>query len=478
VTWRTLESAPPEVVSRLPAEAAIRLGAVPYASDRGSLRVAFQDPSNLAALDEAAAILRKRVVPGIVLEVHLFRAHRKFYGRRIPPEFRAVVEKLQRGSSPAPPAPRSRTNLDFRAPDLLAFERRASPSNASPPPGTRRASTERPARRIPVSARAGLPPPPDLYGPEPVEPGAATASDFGASAQKQTAAAARGRAEETSPLRPAPLAGPAPQPRLEESLVGEVESLSEWVGDALGRFQAMGLAGELRAGAVPEIRRIPSLRPRADQGAEKPRTSAIAPAASVSAAPVSRPGREVSGMWRSSLLAEEENGAVSGMWTGLPAEDSGLEAASREELARAAVETYLADFPRVLFLESGKSGIAAWRGRGEGLPQRVTELRIATYERSAFRLVLRSGTPHFGPLERELWPRSFAKILGPVPPDCAIFPIRVGEEVAAFLYADRLGEPLADRDFGALAQTAVWAGKALSRILSIPARSVAAPSSE
>ena len=75
--------------------------------------------------------------------------------------------------------------------------------------------------------------------------------------------------------------------------------------------------------------------------------------------------------------------------------------------------------------------------------------------------------PHFGAIDRvrvaaRLSPRSSAR----TPPDCAIFPIRVLDGIAAFLYADRLGSPMQYEDFALIARAAAaTAAGVLSRFL-------------
>src|SRR5437588_1966139 len=63
VDWLTLSAAPIEIVRLLSSAHAARLAAIPYELEKGALRVAFVNPSNLAAIDEVSAITGKRVVP-------------------------------------------------------------------------------------------------------------------------------------------------------------------------------------------------------------------------------------------------------------------------------------------------------------------------------------------------------------------------------------------------------------------------------
>ncbi len=80
----------------LPERAAVRLAAIPYALEGRGVRVAFKNPSNLAAVDEVSAVTNRPVVPAVISEVRLLQAFHLFYGRPIPIEFRSVLNKLER----------------------------------------------------------------------------------------------------------------------------------------------------------------------------------------------------------------------------------------------------------------------------------------------------------------------------------------------------------------------------------------------
>lgn len=100
VGWETLSAANPTAVALLPAARAIRLNAIPYAFEKKALRVAFLEPSNIAAIDEVAAITGHRVIPAVASEVRLMQAHEKFYGRVISLQFWNIIKRLD-----APPRP-------------------------------------------------------------------------------------------------------------------------------------------------------------------------------------------------------------------------------------------------------------------------------------------------------------------------------------------------------------------------------------
>jgi type II secretion system (T2SS) protein E len=136
VTWSEVLKSPPHIVRLLPERAAIRLAAIPYALEGRGARVAFKNPSNLAAVDEVSALTGRPIVPAVISEVRLLQALHLFYGRPIPIEFRSVLHKLERneerrGDRPKPPAA-------------------AAPSPAPVPPDMTVAPQEKPAtpRRV------------------------------------------------------------------------------------------------------------------------------------------------------------------------------------------------------------------------------------------------------------------------------------------------------------------------------------------
>ncbi len=96
VPWGSLSCASPAAVHLLSGEQAIRIGAMPYATDKKTVHVAFANPSNLAAVDEVAAITKRRVVPAVTTEVRLLQAHQRFYARPIPIPVWTILQKLDR----------------------------------------------------------------------------------------------------------------------------------------------------------------------------------------------------------------------------------------------------------------------------------------------------------------------------------------------------------------------------------------------
>jgi type II secretion system (T2SS) protein E len=95
VTSEMLANVPLDIVRMLPAQHALRLNALPYALFRSSIRAAFVNPSDLDVIDRVTAITGRRCVPGVVTELRLLQAHRRYYGRSIPLEFRRLIRRSE-----------------------------------------------------------------------------------------------------------------------------------------------------------------------------------------------------------------------------------------------------------------------------------------------------------------------------------------------------------------------------------------------
>ncbi len=143
VTWPDILKTPPQVVRLLGERAAVRLGAVPYSLEGRGVRVAFKNPSNLAAVDEVSAVTGRPVIPAVISEVRLLQAFNLFYGRPIPLEFRGVLNKLERNEERR----LYRTHATKQAPLALAgrFVNSGSASRVIPiAPGAPAADAARP----------------------------------------------------------------------------------------------------------------------------------------------------------------------------------------------------------------------------------------------------------------------------------------------------------------------------------------------
>ena len=318
--WAALSRATPEALRCLPAQQAIRLGAVPYALEGGNLRIAFRNPSDLAAIDQASQISGRRVLPSTTTEVRLALALHQFYGHPLPFQFKPVIQKLERRKT-MPPVKRVA----------------AAPADAVP--------------------GAGLPLPP---------------------------------------------------------IPGNIPLNSDGPG----------------AAAV----------------AEPAHSYSVSRAESVAIVPIEIP--------EFPLLQGSDP-------AGLPPA-----ARSRDEILGRVLEILLLYYPRVILLGAGKSDLTGWAGRGPGLTgETVAAIRIPRTEENVLVDVAKSGTPHFGPVARERYPRALAAVLGRETCDCAVFPISVLGTVAGLLYADRLGEPMPSEDAAGLARGAESAANLLSGFL-------------
>jgi hypothetical protein len=145
VTWSEILKSPPHVVRLLPERAAIRLAAIPYALEGRGARVAFKNPSNLAAVDEVSALTGRPIVPAVISEVRLLQALHLFYGRPIPIEFRSVLNKLERNEERRGDRPRPAADAPAPTASVPDMTEAPAPSAAPAPPRRTRAT------RIPIS---------------------------------------------------------------------------------------------------------------------------------------------------------------------------------------------------------------------------------------------------------------------------------------------------------------------------------------
>jgi hypothetical protein len=106
VDREALVAADKDAVSLLSPEQASRLRAMPYAFEDKALRVAFENPSNLADVDEVKAITGRKVLPAVTSQVRLVQAHQRFYRRPVSLDLWSVVQKLERKATMPPPPPR------------------------------------------------------------------------------------------------------------------------------------------------------------------------------------------------------------------------------------------------------------------------------------------------------------------------------------------------------------------------------------
>jgi hypothetical protein len=471
VPWSAIRAAKMEVVQMLPAAFAKRVGAIAYAAEKGVVRIAFINPSDIAAVDEAAAISGRRVMAGVTTELRMMQAQHRFYGRHVPLEYRAIIQKIQRKTAGAPRMTGTPPPHDFRADDLVQAERgsRAVPVPPSPfsisvepgqaserdlsisPQGQESVQIEVPEMpSIEMSAGSRATPAARPLMPE------RSRAKAPAVAPPTPLSEGEARLDETIPVGsapPAPLSeGPLPQPA--------EDSLAEWVGEALMSFQLDPSAG---SAARPETARMDADKRATDPNPPKP-SAATTQQPEQAAAPTEDP---IANMWQPAPPDQDED-VASNMWTTMGDEPGSAlhEARSRDEIADTVLANSLTDIPRVILLGIGRTFVTGWRGRGPLLtPERVAGIRVPVSGPSIFATVRESGVPHFGPVHQEEWTAALRAVLGNVAPDCAVFPIRVGDDVAAFLYADRFGEPMQYEDFAKVARAAASAAGVLARFL-------------
>ncbi len=152
-TWPQILKAGPQIVRILPERAAVRLAAIPYALEGRGVRVAFKNPSNLAAVDEVSALTGRPVLPAVISEVRLLQALHLFYGRPVPIEFRSVLQKLERNEErrlyrtratlravparrPVTSPPEPGREIPISLGDRAAEPARPSPPAEPPPPAS------------------------------------------------------------------------------------------------------------------------------------------------------------------------------------------------------------------------------------------------------------------------------------------------------------------------------------------------------
>ena len=482
VSWAALCDAPMAVVRLLPASHAARLAAIPYSDERRLLRVAFLNPSNIQTIDEVSALTGRSVAPGVATEARLLQAHQKFYGRHVPMEYRTLLQKLDRRTTSAPPAPAS-----VRPPLPTPVAPAPAPAVPADPFGVSTASgIDDSTIRIQVvgsseaaAARLDFPEYPPMASPaDPTGTAAPQSSD-------------RAAPEDDGSPRRSPFSGE--------------DSLSDWVGEAIAAFTGAeraesdlsspagitnpALFGRENPASDPEsidfreedlpptnafrgrARRTDSERPLSDEHTRDV-PSSIPPfrRATDPTVPFAR-GRTPIPM---PAVERDDDETVAGMWRPAPPEepaDGAALARSREDLADFILEGPLLPLPRVMLLGSGSAGVTGWRGRGDRLSAAVvSSIRVPFSELSIFSAVQESGVPHFGAIDKSEWPRALEELFGRVPPDCAIFPIRVLDSVAAFLYADRAGAPMHYEDFAMVARATASAASVLSRFVLQPGR--------
>jgi len=382
VAWSEILQAPPQVVRLLPERTAVRLGAIPYGLEGRGLRVAFKNPSNLAAVDEVSAVTSRPVVPAVISEVRLVQALNLFYGRQVPIEFRNVLLKLERNEE----------RRLYRTRATVRADVPSSSTGVAAPEG---------ARPIPIE---GEHPEPDM--PVPVPP----------------AAARRAARTYDAPF-----------------VSAEIPTAD------------LADANDFLPGYTP---------PRVVSPEEQARQMWKDSASTVRSERAEAEDRAAGAMW---APAAEKSPAPAPVPVAVPPERS----SARDQVAESLLEGLAQTFPRVLLLTSAQESVQGWTGRGGGVTREaMARVRIPWGEPSIFAFVKLSGMPHKGALSRILLPPVLTEMLGQrAVASCAVFPVRIKDRLVAFLYADRAGAPLSDKDFRNLEIAASSLGSSLARLL-------------
>ncbi len=172
VDVETLREVPEEVRKLLPERVARRCAAVPFEAMGTSVKVAMQDPNDLACQDEIAFATGKRIEVHVSTEVRIAEALERYYGKERSSRLSTLAEQLNRARylwrERGPKSAKARgPGVDLGdAPSLRDAPPRpdpdVSPAETPAPPSRRKPSTP-PApdesRQIPVARRKPSAPP-------------------------------------------------------------------------------------------------------------------------------------------------------------------------------------------------------------------------------------------------------------------------------------------------------------------------------
>jgi MshEN domain len=407
VAWSEILQAAPHIVRLLPERTAVRLGAIPYGLEGRGLRVAFKNPSNLAAVDEVSAVTGRPVVPAVISEVRLVQALNLFFGRQVPIEFRNVLIKLERNEERRLYRNRATVRADVASP-------------AAPP----RAGED--VRPISIE---GDHPAPEVRVPVPID---------------------------AAPPAPSPLAFPVSRP--EDSRAKEPDAGVQYTPPfASAEIPTLDLAdaSDFLPGYAPPRTLSPD-----EQAARMWKADAQLPEIDDHAA---------GAMWTRArpVAPAPEAPLPKAPLPESPAPAAPEPTSARDQVAEALLDDLAQRFPRVLLLTSAHESVQGWTARGGGLTRDVvSRVRIPWGEPSIFAFVKLSGSPHRGPLSRILMPPVLTDMLGPkAVASCGVYPVRIKDRLIAFLYADRVGAPLSDEDHRSLEIAASSLGSSLARLL-------------
>ncbi|MCH9647938.1 MAG: hypothetical protein K0U98_06840 [Deltaproteobacteria bacterium] len=96
VEVETLLKTPPSVRALISSSTATRQRVIPFELENSRLKVAFLDPTDLAARDEIAFATGKRIEVFVALESRIYEALEKFYGGECPKRMARLLDQLNR----------------------------------------------------------------------------------------------------------------------------------------------------------------------------------------------------------------------------------------------------------------------------------------------------------------------------------------------------------------------------------------------
>lgn len=119
---------------------------------------------------------------------------------------------------------------------------------------------------------------------------------------------------------------------------------------------------------------------------------------------------------------------------------------SAEEIGDVVASCLRPLFRRAALLQVRRGHVAGWRGHGEGLDARLFhDLEIGLGEPSVFLDLGLGAELHLGVLAPMPTHRRLVRCWGPAwPAECLVIPVRIDRRTAAFLYGDRVSNPLSD----------------------------------
>jgi hypothetical protein len=96
VSPKKLLAIPPDVISLIPRDLALKYKAIPISLEKRRLDLVMADPADLTAIDEIGFITGFIVKPLVAPEVRLVQALGKYYQMEIDPRFQHIIERMEK----------------------------------------------------------------------------------------------------------------------------------------------------------------------------------------------------------------------------------------------------------------------------------------------------------------------------------------------------------------------------------------------